>query len=302
VVKLPTDSRLGPDLRRGRRARHLTQAQLAAAAGLTAKTVGLLEQGRGNLGSFRAVLDQLDLDLVGRNLPAGATWGRRLAVLRRRRGLAQRELAELVGVTRPSLMALERHERGRLATLERVLVSLGAGAYLAPRGQPRAFYTHAGNASTHHAWETPAGLLAALRSVFGRFDLDPCASRKSRTRVPARVHLMPEDDGLSVPWRGTVFVNPPYGRTLPRWVAKARREVEAAHARAVVALLPARPDTAYWHADVAGKAVVYFLRGRLRFGAGGNSAPFPSALVVWGAWPEALAGLDAALPDAWRTT
>src|SRR3954470_2035480 len=37
---------------------------------------------------------------------------------------------------------------------------------------------------------------------------------------------------------------------------------------------------------IAGRASVYFLRGRLRFGEGGNSAPFPSALAVWGAVPE----------------
>ena len=64
-----------------------------------------------------------------------------------------------------------------------------------------------------------------------------------RARVRARVHLTEEDDGLSVPWRGTVFVNPPYGRTLATWVAKAHSEVESGQARTVVALLPARPDS-----------------------------------------------------------
>jgi site-specific DNA-methyltransferase (adenine-specific) len=76
--------------------------------------------------------------------------------------------------------------------------------------------------------------------------------------------------------------------------------VEEGRAKTVVALLPARPDTAYWHAHVAGRATVYFLRGRLRFGDGGNSAPFPSALAVWGAGPEMLPALDAALRGAWR--
>ena len=111
-------------------------------------------------------------------------------------------------------------------------------------------------------------VVEALLSVFGRFDLDPCAARKSRSRVRARVHFTHEDDGLSLPWHGVVFVNPPYGRTLGLWVAKARREVEEGRARTVVALLPARPDTAYWHEHVAGRAVVYFLRGRLRFSDG----------------------------------
>src|SRR4051794_9015708 len=52
---------------------------------------------------------------------------------------------------------------------------------------------------------------------------------------------------------------------------------------------------------VAGRAAVYFLKSRLRFGSGDQAAPFPSALAVWGAKPAMLASLDAALPGAWRT-
>jgi len=225
----------------------------------------------------------------------------KLATLRKSRGLNQRELAAMVEVTQPTIIALETRGRGRLTTLEGMLSALGAGAYLAPRGEAKAFYTHAGNSSTNQAWETPVALLETLHGVFGRFDLDPCAPRRSRARVRARVHLTEADDGLSVPWRGTVFVNPPYGRTLATWVAKARSEVESGRAKTVVALLPARPDTNYWHEHVAGwAAVFFFLRGRLRFGDGKQSAPFPSALAIWGADAATLASLAAALANAWR--
>jgi phage N-6-adenine-methyltransferase len=300
VRKLSTVSVLGSGLQTYRKARGLTQGQLATRVGLTEKTVRLLEHGRGNLDSWRAVLKDLGLELVGRNLPAGPSLGARLAALRRHRRLSQRDLAALLGVTQPTLVALERRDAGRLTTLERVLETLGAGAYLAPLGQARAFFTHAGNASTNQEWETPTALLEALGAVFGRFDLDPCAPRKSRARVKARVHWTEEDDGLALPWHGTVFVNPPYGRTLARWVAKAYREVREGRAKMVVALLPARPDTTSWHDHIAGRAVVYFLRGRLKFGTGTQSAPFPSALVVWGAAPEVLPKLDAVLKGAWR--
>lgn len=298
--KLPAGFDLGAELRRHRKQARWTQPELATAAGLAERTVRALERGTGTLDSWDAALAALGLALAGRNLPGGATLGRRLATLRRRRRLSQEALARSIGVTKPTIGALERTGRGRLATLQAVLTVLGAGAYLAPRGGAAAFFTHAGNASVDHGWGTPPALLEALHGVFGRFDLDPCAPRKSRTRVRARVHLTPEDDGLSVAWHGVVFVNPPYGRTLAAWVAKCRRESEAGRARAVVALLPARPDTAYWHEHVAGRAAVFFLRSRLRFGDGGNSAPFPSALAVWGAGAETLAALDAALPEAWR--
>ena len=300
--KLSAGFDLATELRAQRRASRLTQAALAAKADLAERTVRALEQGSGTLDSWHAALRALGLRLSGRNLPGGATLGLRLTTLRRRRGLSQQALARSVGVSKPTLGALERDGKGRLSTLQRVLVVLGAGPYLTPReGSAAAFYTHAGNSSTHQAWETPAELLQALSLVFKRFDLDPCTSRKSRSRVRARINFTHGDDGLTLPWHGVVFVNPPYGRTLGLWVAKARREVEDGRARTVVALLPARPDTAYWHEHVAGRAVVYFLRGRLRFSDGEQAAPFPSALVLYGATPEIILALDHALPTAWRT-
>ena len=281
----------------------MTQEELAEIAGLSRPTVRLLERTHGNLTSWNVVLRALALEVAGRNLPAGETLGRSIAALRRARGLTQRGLAELVGVTQPTILALERYGRGRLEILDRVLGRLGAGAYLIARGEKKSFFTHAGNASTHQGWETPSEILEALYAVFGKFDLDPCSPRRSRPPVRARMHYTAEDDGLTLPWHGVVFVNPPYGRELPRWVAKARAEVERKTARVVVALIPARTDTHYWHEHIAGKADVYFLRGRLRFGTNGQnqSAPFPSALAIWGADLATVEKLDAAFPDAWKT-
>jgi site-specific DNA-methyltransferase (adenine-specific) len=70
--------------------------------------------------------------------------------------------------------------------------------------------------------------------------------------------------------------------------------------RAVVALIPARTDTAYCHEHVATDADVFLLRGRLKFGQSGQSAPFPLALAVWGGSAHELMALHRALPDAWQ--
>jgi phage N-6-adenine-methyltransferase len=279
----------------------VTQGQLAERAGLSIPVIRRLEAGRGNLDSWRRALKALGLEMVPRSFAVNGSLGAAFAELRRRRGLSQRELARLAETTQPTLIALERFERGRLDVLERVGRVLGAGLYLAARGTPRAFFTHAGNSSTNHRWETPRELLTALYGVFGgRFDLDPCSPRKKNPPVRAQVHFTAEDDGLSRPWFGVVFVNPPYGRTLGRWIEKARHEVESGHARTVVALIPARTDTKAWHRDVAKRATVYFLRGRLRFSGSRAGAPFPSALVIWGAAPEIIERLDRVLPEAWR--
>ena len=291
---------IGEELRRFRKKSGLTQPDLAKAANIAERTVRAVEKGQGTIDSCKALLDALEISVEGRNLPSGETLGKRLCVLRRRRKLSQAALAELVGVSKPTIGSLERNGVGRISTLQGVLAVLGAGAYLASRNAEKAFYTHAGNSSTDQSWETPAELLDALYQVFPKFDLDPCAPRQTRPTLKARVRYTAEDDGLSLHWHGVVFMNPPYGRTLSRWIAKARQEVECKRARVVVALIPARPDTSYWHEHIAEKATVYFLRGRLRFSNCEQSAPFPSALVIWGADSEMLSCLDTALPDAWR--
>jgi len=170
-------------------------------------------------------------------------------------------LIKLVGVSQPTLIELERHATGRLQTLDRFLTILGAGAYLVPHGSTKAFYVHPGNSSTSANWETPQALLEPLYSMFGVFDLDPCSPTSNGHTAPVRanVHYTEDDDGLSLPWFGTVYMNPPYGRSLSQWTAKAKAEVEQGNAEMVVGLLPARPDTSYWHRDIAGSASVCFL-------------------------------------------
>ena len=298
---LPNFTSLGVHLKRARKDRKLTQGSLAQQAQLSIDTVQSLEFGKGNLTSFWAALNTLDLDIVGRNLPPGATIGERIITLRKRKGVSQRELIKLIGVSQPTLIELERHCTGRLHTLDRVLVALGAGAYLAPTGNAKAFYVHAGNSSTSENWETPKELLEPLYSVFGAFNLDPCSpTGNSRTApVKAKVHYTEADDGLSLPWFGRVFMNPPYGRSIHHWTAKAKAEVEQGNAELVIGLIPARPDTCYWYRDVAGSANIFFLQGRLKFGNAEEVAPFPSCLVIWGGSDEVITAIQAVLPEAW---
>ena len=128
LLKVSLQNQLGEALRSARKAAGLTQGLLAERARVSVPTVRLLEHGQGNLTSWQTVLAALDLRLSGRNLPSAPNLGAQLALLRRRRGLSQRQLAVLVDVSQPTLIALERLSRGRLATLDRVLQRLGAGA------------------------------------------------------------------------------------------------------------------------------------------------------------------------------
>jgi len=295
-------SQLGKDLKTARKAQHVSQAELAKKCGLSVPAIRRVENGRGNLDSLQTVISALHLVLGGRNLPAADSLGKRIALLRKREKYGQRALAEMLGVSHPTVIRLEKYNCGRMDTLEGALMMLKSGARLVPEDSQPAFFAQTGNSSAFHGWETPRELLEKLYSVFGTFDLDPCSGARDRrtASVRARVYYTAKDGGLDLPWFGTTFVNPPYGRTLHQWTTKARTEVESGSARAVIACLPARTDTAWFHSDVARHASVFFLRKRLSFGDSGQAAPFPSILAVWGATPEELEAMRAALPDAWN--
>ena len=78
-----------------------------------------------------------------------------------------------------------------------------------------------------------------------------------------------------------MFVNPPYGRGIGRWFEKAYDE-SLKKDTTVVMLIPARTDTKYWHKYAMRADEIRLIKGRLKFGGGKNSAPFPSAVLVFG--------------------
>ncbi len=125
-------------------------------------------------------------------------------------------------------------------------------------------------------WETPQALFDKLNSVF-HFDLDPCSTSQN---AKCERHYTLADNGLEQTWNGTVFCNPPYGRELPKWVRKASEE--SRNGSTIVMLIPARPDTSYWHDIIfAYCKAVLFIRGRLHFGGSKQAAPFASAIIVF---------------------
>lgn len=132
-------------------------------------------------------------------------------------------------------------------------------------------------------WCTPPDFFKELDQEF-HFDLDVAATDKS---AKCRNYFTPADDGLHQNWGGhIVFCNPPYGRAISDWVRKGCEESRKP-GTVVVMLIPARTDTSYYHDYIFhGKAdEVRFLRGRLKFtdedGNAKDSAPFPSAVIVW---------------------
>lgn len=121
-------------------------------------------------------------------------------------------------------------------------------------------------------WSTPNDLFNELNQEFN-FTLDVCATPEN-AKVPK--FFTREIDGLAQSWDGQrCWMNPPYGREISKWVKKA------SESEFVVALLPARTDTRWFHDYIYKKRETRFFKGRLKFGGAQNSAPFPSMLVVF---------------------
>ena len=131
---------------------------------------------------------------------------------------------------------------------------------------------------------TPQSLLEFLYEVFD-FDLDPCSDKPhgENPNVKALWHFTKIEDGLEVPWwSGVVFMNPPYGREISRWMNRAVAQSNLGNTETIVCLVPARTDTKWWQHCVLSASFVVFIKGRLKFSGHKNSAPFPSALIIFG--------------------
>lgn len=124
-------------------------------------------------------------------------------------------------------------------------------------------------------WETPKELFDKLNREF-KFTLDVCALPHN---AKCRRYFTPDIDGLSQPWDGVCWMNPPYGREIGSWVIKAA--VESYRGCVCVCLVPVRSDSKWWHDYVMRSAEIRLLTRRVTFVGAGANAPFPACIVVF---------------------
>lgn len=141
--------------------------------------------------------------------------------------------------------------------------------------------------SKSNDWRTPLWLYDLLSKEFA-FDLDAAADVENSM---CKQFYTEEMDALKQDWgrdAKTVWINPPYSRIGPKFIAKAHEETIKYPHLTVVMLVPARTDTKVWHQHCV-QGEIRFMKGRVKFvgfdQAGkkiDNSAPFPSAIVIFG--------------------
>lgn len=126
-------------------------------------------------------------------------------------------------------------------------------------------------------WATPRDFYRRLNARW-QFTLDPACTKENAVTP---LYYTVNENGLIQNWGGhRVFLNPPYGRGIGEWIEKCYQEMQRA---VIVALIPARTDTTYYHDFIDNKRGVFVhkIKGRLHFNDGKDPAPFPSMLVYF---------------------
>lgn len=132
-------------------------------------------------------------------------------------------------------------------------------------------------------WATPSAFFKHVEETLGiEFDLDVCATEEN---AKCERFFTPKHDGLAMSWECEyAWCNPPYGHgSVEKWLAKGIAEFKAGNvARGMVFLVPATPDTQWFHKLALQACRLWFIVNRLYFvapdGTAGRSS-HPSMLV-----------------------
>lgn len=121
-------------------------------------------------------------------------------------------------------------------------------------------------------WLTPPELVKSL----GHFDLDPCTPLNPPF-VHADTNYNIKDDGLNKDWFGRVYLNPPYGKGMEKWLEKLKIHGNG------IALIFARTETKCFFNHIWNDAnAVLFVKGRIKFfGVDGQQKGTPGAPSIF---------------------
>jgi hypothetical protein len=135
---------------------------------------------------------------------------------------------------------------------------------------------HVAYNSGENEWYTPASIISLAREVMGDIDLDPASSSTANEVVGANRFYDVHDNGLSKPWAGRVWLNPPYHHPLiTHFTKKLTMHVLAGDVREAIALVNNATETGWFQDMLHVARGVCFPKGRIRFWQPGEAAGEP---------------------------
>lgn len=238
----------------------------------------------------------IDFHLVG--VGTGRTLSEQPKSRRWKRGWSIQKVASKTGLSCATILALE-DARGTVASLEKLLAVIAPNA---KRRAPERAYWGQGQKAQRDVRFTPPDFLAAIVSIFGEIDFDPCGHQDSPVSAKRRLLLEQGDDGLLDDWSGNfAFVNPPFSDILT-WMKRAQQQWAAGHVKTVALLSPVRTDSKWFHDVLVHNAAIYLLEGRINFllpAGGAQNTPYSLMLVLLGTAQSQRIKLQNTLPGCW---
>jgi ParB family chromosome partitioning protein len=129
-------------------------------------------------------------------------------------------------------------------------------------------------------WYTPAKIIDAAGLAMGGIDLDPASCAEANKVVGAKEYLTKEQDGLSRPWWGNVWLNPPFtGKLCSTFVRKAVQEYADRKISQACVLFPVSMHTK-WVPEVLEKFNAFcWIVERVHFWGGRRTSAFPYSIL-----------------------
>jgi len=132
-------------------------------------------------------------------------------------------------------------------------------------------------------WLTPQWIIDKI----GPFDLDPCGHLPNGKPIvkTAENYFTEQNNGLTQPWFGDVFVNFPYSDSF-EWLKKCKDEFLSGRVASITVLCFARTETKAWQENVNQATGINLIKKRVKFltkdGVEKSNGNAPSCLIAFG--------------------
>lgn len=181
---------------------------------------------------------------------------------------SDRAIAAAIGVGRETV------RRARKATAPHGAVEKRIGLDGKARKLPSLYAIGTGS---DDEWYTPIRYLKMAREVLGDFDTCPASSKFAQQRFdfgPKCQHFTKQTNGLSKPWHGRVWLNPPYSKPNPaKFVDKLIAEFSAGRVTEAILLTNAYPANKWFQKAGQGATAICFPQQKINFERQGAATP-----------------------------